>query len=149
MGRTAAAQAPDEYAAPDLRVEGQVAYRAATEPAANGPGWFETVVYIRATSTEGAKLEYGGCPFTIQVFDTPTQNGRPRWDDRDVPNAICTTELTIARLRQGQVDTLRALLPPADVLGDSLASGRYYVGALVRTNHDTLVIEAGTLDLHP
>ena len=57
IGRTAAAHASDEYAAPDLRVEGHVAYRAATEPAADRPGWLETAVYIRATNTEGGSCQ--------------------------------------------------------------------------------------------
>jgi len=149
LGRLATAQAPDDYAAPELTVEGRVEYRAATAPAAGHPGWLETFVYVRATSAEGAKLQYGGCPFTVQIFETPMRSGRPRWDDRDVPNSICTLELTIVRLGQGQEDTLRALTHPADVLGDSLAPGRYYVGALVRTNRHSRVLEAGAVDLRP
>ena len=149
LGRMAAAQAPDDYAAPELTIEGHVEYRAITVPAASHPGWLETFVYVRATSAEGAKLQYGGCPFTVQIFEAPMRTGRPRWDDRDVPNAICTTELTIARLGQGQEDTLRTFLLPAAVLGDSLAPGRYYVGALVRANGDTRVLDAGVVDLRP
>jgi hypothetical protein len=93
--------------------------------------------------------QHGGCPFTVRMYASTARAGRPRWDALDIPNVICTLELKIARLGRGQEDTLSALTHPADVLGESLAPGRYYVGAFVRPNRDSLVLDAGTVDLHP
>jgi hypothetical protein len=149
FGRTASAQVSEDLAIPDIRVEGRVEYRAETGPAAGRPGWLKTLLFVRATGAEGAKLEYGGCPFTVRMYASPARVGRPRWDYLDIPNVICTLELTIARLSQGQEDTLSALTHPEEVLGDSLAPGRYYVAAFVRPNRDSLLLDAGAVDLHP
>ena len=60
---------------------------------------------------------------------------------------MCTLEGNIARLKQGQVDTVKALT--GNVLGDTLAPGRYYVAAFVRPNRDSLIVDAGVVVLHP
>jgi hypothetical protein len=149
LSRAASAQAAYDLDLPKITVEGHVEYRAETAPAGSPPGWLKTTVYVRATNAEGAKLQYGGCPFTVRMYASPARTGRPGWDALDVPNAVCTLQLTIARLGRGQEDTLSALTHPANVLGDSLAPGRYYVGAFVRPNGDSLVLDAGAVDLRP
>ena len=149
LGRAAPAQEFEDLAIPDIRVEGRIEYRAETGPAAGRPGWLRTLVYVRAVGTEGAKLEYGGCPFTVRMYASPERVGRPRWDYLDIPNVICTLQLIIVRLSRGQEDPLSTLTHPEDVLGDSLAPGRYYVAAFLRPNRDSLLVEAGAADLHP
>jgi hypothetical protein len=83
------------------------------------------------------------------MYASTARTGRPRWDALDIPNVLCTLQLIIARLSRGQEDTLTAFTHPAEVLGDSLALGRYYVGAFLRPNGDSLVVDAGAVDLPP
>jgi hypothetical protein len=149
LGCAALTEMDDGFGPAEMRIQGTVQYRAETGPSASHPGWLNTTVYIRATSVGGASVHYSGCPVTVRMYTDPARTGRPEWDALAVPNAACTLPLIVRQVERGEELTLRALTLPREVLGDSLAPGPYYVGAVVRPNGDSLVVEAGAVDLRP
>jgi hypothetical protein len=143
----ASTEAPEGFGPAEMRIAGEVQYRAETGPNAEHPGWLTTTVYIRAASPGGALVHYSGCPVTIRMYTDPARTGPPRWDALAVPNAACTLPLISRQVNEGEDLALTALTLPREVLGDSLAAGKYYVGAVVRPNSDSLVLGAGEVEL--
>jgi hypothetical protein len=149
LGCAAPTDGYDGFGPTELRVDGQVEYRAETKPSEGTLGWLSTTVYVRATRRGGASVHYSGCPVIVRVYTQPTRSGQPSWDALAVPNTACPLPLIVRHLGRGEELALNALTLPREVLGDSLAPGHYYLGAVVRPNGDSLVVEAGEADLTP
>ena len=149
VGCTGATGPDGGFGPAEMRIDGKVQYRAHTEPSASTPGWLATTVYVRGASPGGTSVAYSGCPVTVRMYTQPARTGQPAWDARAVPNTACTLPLLRRHLGLGEELALTALTLPREVLGDSLPSGHYYVGAVVRPNGDSLVVTAGEVDLQP
>lgn len=149
LGCTASTEFSQGLGATEIRVDGEVEYRAETQPSQSAAGWLSTTVYVRATSPGGASVQYGGCPFIMRVYTDRARTGPPSWDAFAVPNSACQALLNVRHLSRGRQLALSALTLPREVLGDSLAAGHYYLAAVVRPNGDSLVVGAGEADLTP
>ena len=79
--------------AAEMRVDGNVRYRAQTEPSTSTPGWLATTVFVAGAGPGGASVEYSGCPVTVRMYTQPERTGQPAWDALAVPNAACTLPL--------------------------------------------------------
>lgn len=92
------------------------------------------------------------CPFSIFVYreearrDAAYVAGEPDWASSEG----CVLEMTAVRFAPGESRQFTVTLPVSEVLGDSLADGRYYLTASVHLrdeSYQSLLLAAGDVEL--
>jgi hypothetical protein len=89
-----------------------------------------------------------GCNPIPQLFPSPSRVGQPSWDGfRMVDEGICSGVALELLLHPGESREFTSLIIQAEVKGDSLNSGTYYVAASFIANQDTITVAAGEVAL--
>ncbi len=89
------------------------------------------------------------CPVNIHLYhdkarrDAAYVAGEPDWR----PKGICVLEMDAMRFSPGESQQFTVTVPVAEILGDSLDDGRYYVAALVWLRDQSLMLSAGEVEL--
>jgi len=89
------------------------------------------------------------CPVTISAYrdkarrDAAYVAGEPDWR----PKGICVLEMDAMRFSSGESQQFTVTVPVAEILGDSLDDGRYYLAALVWLRDQSLWLAAGDVEL--
>ena len=136
----AADQTPDE-----ARVAASgVVYRAQTAVLESFPVQLRTVVTAENRGRQPVTLTSGGCEAFLVAYRRPDRSGTPAWDQRYA--IACTKILKRYPLAPGDSTQLRAGASAADILGDSLPNGRYYLSVVPATD-EKLAVPAGEAQL--
>jgi hypothetical protein len=123
-----------------------VVYRVETLVAETTPISLYTYLTVENQRRDSATVSFpDGCVVLIRAYATPERVGVPAWDQQHA--VACTMILVEHRLAPGESAEHRARAGTADILGDSLPDGRYFLTALVRPGGRRLEITAGEADL--
>jgi hypothetical protein len=114
-------------------------------------GQIRPQVSFTNTNTQPVRLEYGACAITLLAYRSATRSGVPAWNSSrwQGPNGFghpCLLYLATGVLDPGQTASLREFSPTfsaAEMLGDSLAAGRYYFKVLAGLNWRSVEVVAG------
>lgn len=106
-------------------------------------------VSVRNVGQEPERLlTQEGCNPIPRLFRSARRSGRPVWDGLSLlVDNVCMGVAIDTDMQVGEERTFTWFLIPAEVRGDSLDSGRYFVQALFVTGQVTLPLAAGTVDL--
>jgi hypothetical protein len=144
---------------PLLRTIQGLSFRAETH-LAGAEGQLRTEVIVRNLNEQPVGLEYDHCSLYLRAYRFAHRSGRAVWDERYLPDydpkinallRVCDlVGYPLIRLPPG--DSVRftnfQLSPTVgEILGDSLPKGRYYFVARLGVNKDTVLIDAGSLNL--
>lgn len=90
----------------------------------------------------------GGCPVILQLMNAAPPSGRVVWDSQYAPSSLgCVLSLTHVRIGIGDSTRFGRGVTRAEVLGDSLPPGRYFVRGLLVIEPDRIGVEAGEIDI--
>jgi hypothetical protein len=88
----------------------------------------------------------GGCRVLLRVYRSAGRTGTPAWDQERVVG--CTMEIVEERIGPGQSREYTAgNISAAEILGDSLPNGRYFLVAAFLKDGQRVPLEAGEADL--
>jgi hypothetical protein len=135
-----------------------LAFRATSSVEGASPAELHTQVTVTNTGRGRVRIEYGACSVWLRAFRTEERTGTPAWDEARRPNPdpatgifwACPLYLAARELRAGESHSpseFRSRIPVAQILGDSLPAGRYYLVARVSVNGVTTDVPAGVGDL--
>lgn len=129
-----------------IRIAGDVEFSADTHVMESFPVQLSTDVTARNEGATTADIVFpDGCVVMLRAYDNAMRAGAPVWDQsRD---AACTMAIVEARIPDGDSETFRGGVSAADILGDSLPDGRYYLSAVLRPNRTSIEVAAGAADL--
>jgi hypothetical protein len=127
-------------------VQGGIEYAADTRIMESFPVQLDTRVTMRNTSTSRARIELGsGCPVLLRAYRDAART-RLAWDQS--VGMVCTMQIQIVELAPGESSEKAApRVSAADILGDSLPDGRYYLSAFVQVVGAPVTVPAGSADL--
>ena len=127
-----------------IDVKGRVDFSARAEMLKSG--WLRVSVAVYNTSLEETRLLYRGCPVQIHLYQDEKLEGQPVWDSfqEAEPCAAFLKQRTLEPL--GDI-RLRVEYNVMQILGETLATGNYYAGAIVRPNGIRILVPAGVLEL--
>lgn len=124
-----------------------VVYRADTAILESFPVQLRPELTIRNESGSERTIRFpDGCLTLLRVYRDESRSGKPVWDQAYTVGCIqAVQEFKIAAgdstvIRQGTISA-------AEILGDSLPSGRYYFTVVLRPDWQTLELAAGEADL--
>ena len=90
----------------------------------------------------------GGCPVAIQVLSAPPPTGQVVWDSHYARSSLgCVLSVVQRRIDPGESKVFSREIARGDVLGDSLAAGRYYVRAMLDLDPRAISVDAGEVSL--
>lgn len=134
--------------AAQARVVDGIAYRAETRVMESHPVQLHTTATVTNTTQQAREIEFpDGCTVLIRAYRTAERSGAPAWDQQRV--AVCTMAIQIVRLAPGESREFGMHAGAAEILGDSLPAGRYYLTALLRPDGDRVEVPAGEAELAP
>lgn len=124
-----------------------------------GRQYVSALTTIRNPSKQRVRVGWTGCDFPLEVYGSAARSGFPAWESRRWKRRDPATFVGCLLVRDTVVapgDTLGppkflvgAFEPVRRMLGDSLPPGRYYFGAVLHLNGDSLRVPAGSIVLHP
>jgi hypothetical protein len=140
------------------------ALRASAESRVEGaaPRQLRTTVWLRNPTARSLQFEHGACALQQRLYRTAARTGRPAWRSelRQPPGTNstygCPAVLLGSTLPPGDSLPFVLAVPLAEVFGDTLAAGRYYVAAELELLDDAagvpnwrrpLTLAAGEVDL--
>ena len=140
----------DEQPLPRQRSIDGLLYRvdtwtAATSPTAVG----STLSVVNETDALTAASIAETCPFSLYGYREKARRdgafvaGEPDWG----PKGRCLLEMVFLRLGAGESRQFNMTVPGAEILGDSLPEGRYYLAAVVRLKNRSIWLAAGEIQL--
>lgn len=140
----------DEQPLPRQRSIGGLLYRvdtwtAATSPTAVG----STLSVVNQTDALLTASIADRCPFSLYAYrekarrDAAFVAGEPDWR----PEERCLLEMVFLRLDAGESRQISITVPGAEILGDSLPEGRYYLAAVVRLRNTSIWLAAGDIQI--
>jgi hypothetical protein len=127
-------------------VQGGVEYTADTRIMESFPVQLDTRVTMRNRSSQRTTVQLGsGCPVLIRAYRDAARR-RLAWDQS--VGMVCTMQIQIVELAPGATAEKAApRASAADILGDSLPDGRYYLSAFVQVVGGPVTVPAGQVDL--
>lgn len=126
--------------------EGDLRYVAETSIMESFPVQLATTVKIENIGSKPASVEFAnGCPVLLRAYRTPDRTAQPAWDQaREV---FCTQAIQVITIMPGESREFTTRTDAAQILGDSLPNGRYFLTAVVNKTGWPLQLEAGAVDL--
>lgn len=126
--------------------EGDLRYVAETAIMESYPVQLATMVTVENVGSRPAVVELAnGCPVFLRVYRDRERTGRPAWDQAH--QVFCTMAIQIVEIGPGESREFRTRSDAAQILGDSLPNGRYYLSAMVNKVGGGIELEAGEADL--
>jgi hypothetical protein len=90
----------------------------------------------------------GGCPVIFQLLTSPPPGGREVWDSRKTRSSMgCALSLLVTRISRGESRVFVRQVEKAEILGDSLPPGRYFVRSQLDLDPVPITLYAGELTL--
>jgi hypothetical protein len=110
------------------------------------PTALRAVLTVRNPSDRDAIVEFpDGCMVLLRVYRNEARTGTPAWDQRR--ERMCTQAIVQLRLAPGGAERYETRATAAEILGDSLPPGRYWLAALVRPGGEHIDVPAGSVIL--
>jgi hypothetical protein len=133
-------------------------FSASSEVTGEAPRYLSTRVVVRNPTTKNLEVDYGACSVNLRLFPNASRSGSPAWKSefRKPPGSnigySCILPLYISVVAPGDSLVFPMSVPMYEVLGDSLASGHYYVSAELSlegkgTSGVTRTLAAGEVDI--
>lgn len=126
--------------------EGDLKWVAETAIMESFPVQLATTVKVQNVGSKPAVVELSsGCPVFLRVYRTPERSGPPAWDQAQ--HVFCTMALQVVQIGPGESRSFTTRTNAAEILGDSLPNGRYYLTAYVNRTGGGPELPAGEADL--
>jgi hypothetical protein len=121
-------------------------YRAETAVLESFPVQLATTVKVQNTTRQPITLTFpDGCPVLLRAYRTSDRVGAPAWDQ--ARETICTMAIQEFEIKAGDTLELHRRASAAEILGDSLPNGRYWLTAVVRRMGGPIELAAGEVEL--
>jgi hypothetical protein len=121
-------------------------YRVETHVAEAMPPVVYGSLFVENTGDQAAEVTFpDACVLLLRAYRTPERTDQPAWDQQR--ETMCAQMLVQQRLEPGQTFEHQTQVSAAEILGDSLPPGRYYLTALVRPEGQAVELLAGEADL--
>lgn len=140
----------DEQPLPRQRSIDGLLYRMDTRAAATSPTAVgSTLSVVNQTDALLAASIADRCPFSLYAYrekarrDAAFVAGEPDWRSKE----RCLLETVFLRLGPGESRQIGISVPGAEILGNSLPAGRYYLAAVVRLRNTSIWLAAGDIQL--
>ncbi len=140
----------DEPPLPRQRSIDGLLYRVDTWTAATSPTAVGSILsVVNQTDVFMAASIADRCPFSLYGYrekarrDAAFVAGEADWG----PKGRCLLKMVFLRLGAGESRQLSITVPGAEILGDSLPEGRYYLAAVVRLGNASIWLAAGDIQL--
>jgi hypothetical protein len=110
-------------------------FNASSAVIGGAPRYLDTRVIIRNTSSKSVEVDYGACSVNVRLYRNAERSGTPVWKSelRKPPGSswgyVCILPLYTSVLSPGDSLAFPLKVPMYEVIGDSLASGHYFVSA--------------------
>jgi hypothetical protein len=125
--------------------QGGVEYTADTRVMESFPVQLDTRVTMTNRTNAGVSVQLGsGCPINLRAYRDEART-RLAWDQS--VGRVCTMQVQIVDLAPGASAERNTRATAADILGDSLPDGRYYLSAAVQVVAGGVIVPAGSADL--
>lgn len=140
-----------EPLAPNLQqgialTEGDLKWVAETAIMESFPVQLATTVKVENVGSKPAVVEIAnGCPIFLRAYRTPDRTGTPDWDQAQ--HVFCTMALEVVQLGPGESRSFTTRTNAAEILGNSLPNGHYYLAAFVNKTGSGIQLDAGEADL--
>jgi len=126
--------------------EGDLQWVASTAIMESFPVQLATTVKVANVGRKPAVVEQSsGCPVFLRAYRTPDRTGSPAWDQAQ--QVYCTMAIQVIQLGPGESLTFTTRANAAEILGDSLPNGRYYLSVYVNKTGAAIELQAGEADL--
>jgi len=90
----------------------------------------------------------GGCPVILQLLTSAPPGGREVWDSRKARSSMgCALSLLVTPIEPGESRVFIRQVGKAEILGDSLPAGRYFVRSQLDLDPVPITLYAGELTL--
>ena len=136
-----AGSAEVRFAVPGLR------YDVETTMTKTDPRSLEAFLTVTNENDEVVRLCYGACSLNLFVYRTADRSEAPVFDVRARSRITCPDYLATMDLQPGVsllAEEFQLRVPVADVLGETLETGRYYFSVSLEHNWRTHSFEAGS-----
>jgi hypothetical protein len=121
-------------------------YRAQSVELPAQPRQVDVAVTVMNMLQRERQLEFpDGCIVLIRAYRDAARSGVPAWDQQR--QAACTQAIQRVTFGAGEARFYRATVSVPDILGDTLAPGRYHFTALLRPAGRRVEVPAGDLEL--
>jgi hypothetical protein len=134
----------DQFAGSRVVVDG-LTLRAETAVLESFPVQLRTRVTASNETGQPISFTTGGCRVLLRAYRTARRTGAPAWDQERV--AVCTMEIAEERIGPGQSREYTVGTNAAEILGDSLPNGQYFLVAAFLKDGQRVPLEAGEVDL--
>jgi hypothetical protein len=136
---------PNEPVTAELQL-GDLLFQAGHPPQLATDSITTRVVMKNTGDTSVQVLVAGGCAVTLRIYRTRDKSSV--WDsERSAAVGDCAAILSTISLAPGAAKTFQATIAVADILGDSLRHGRYFVESTLNLDQQAVVLQNGEATL--
>lgn len=151
IGAVLACTSRSEFTSPEgmraYRTAEGIVYRAETAIMESFPVQLRPELTIRNESGSERTIRFpDGCITYLRVYREESRSGEPVWDQ--ARTLVCTAAVQEFTIAPGDSTVIRrGTINAAEILGDSLPSGRYYFTVVLRPDWESIELAAGEADL--